>query len=460
MLRVFYGNKKLNFKKHEIEQFMELLKLLRDEFEESNEHIFLFVDYRIGGKQFDVFLIKEDAIIIIEMKSYSGKILGNENGEWTVVTADGEVTIETENENPYTQVSNQRWVLIDKLKQILPDINSRFSHTIKNISAWLYFKEGSYYIFGHGQIDNDRDRWFDVVTPSNVIEKINNENSSGEFSFYPEEMEELVKPGRLNGYEKTDELLKLVKPENISKQKQLAKSEDIKKIEKVIKELKKSSVQPLDIKKMENAINDLKKSSVQQEDIKKIEKKIDELNRAKAFDNADIKKGLDDHKKSIEALGKKISIAEKHKFPTKSIITLIIVLIIVFSALFLCQKLEQIFNNTVNNFRNMVNDSRNWATSNISSVTMNPSYTAYPPHTTIWTVNTTKGVPAYISDLAWALLDSSTNTNATGASINILDNNGDTYLTPGDTISVTAPTDGHYIFLLFDKKAGIIFRSE
>lgn len=72
----------------EREQFRFLCQQLKTHFEDSGEFCVFVGNYNIGC-ELDALFIKKDAIISIEFKNYGGKIVANENGEWT---ADG-VTI-------------------------------------------------------------------------------------------------------------------------------------------------------------------------------------------------------------------------------------------------------------------------------------------------------------------------------------------------------------------------------
>ncbi len=71
----------------EREQFRFLCEQLKAHYEDSNEFCVLAGNYNIGC-ELDALFIKKDAIIAIEFKNYGGKVIANENGEWT---CDGKV---------------------------------------------------------------------------------------------------------------------------------------------------------------------------------------------------------------------------------------------------------------------------------------------------------------------------------------------------------------------------------
>ena len=189
MLKIFSGTKKLNLKPAEKEQYKELIKLLYDELNSSEENNFLFIDYILGNKQFDAILLRNKALIVIEMKSYSGNIFGNENNSW-YIEKDGKEIIIQQDENPYRQVKDQRFALMKYMNDSLLSKIDRFSEGISHIAGWLYFLEDSSY--DSEQLDINIRQWFKVVNPSNLIENIKNEDSR-EFLFRDAEMELIAK---------------------------------------------------------------------------------------------------------------------------------------------------------------------------------------------------------------------------------------------------------------------------
>lgn len=188
MFTIYCGEKKPNFKGHEKEQFKEFVKILKNEFEDKDDHYYLFVDYIISNKQIDTILLKKNAIVIIEMKSYSGELHGYENGRWYVEKDGKQNDIDQEN-NPFIQVRNQRYALKNFLQDKLISMDKRFADGIHNISGWLYLlDDGSY---NKDQLQFKNRLWFDVVNPSNIVDFINDVDSN-EFLFRENEMQEIV----------------------------------------------------------------------------------------------------------------------------------------------------------------------------------------------------------------------------------------------------------------------------
>lgn len=66
----------------ERQQFRFLCEQLKAHYENSNEFCVFAGNYNIGC-ELDALFIKKDAIVVIEFKNYGGKVIANENGEWT-----------------------------------------------------------------------------------------------------------------------------------------------------------------------------------------------------------------------------------------------------------------------------------------------------------------------------------------------------------------------------------------
>ena len=67
---------------HELRQWKEIRKNLLNYYRGKSELALLIINYRIADIELDGLLIKEDAIIIIELKDRSGKIIARMNGDW------------------------------------------------------------------------------------------------------------------------------------------------------------------------------------------------------------------------------------------------------------------------------------------------------------------------------------------------------------------------------------------
>ena len=68
---------------HEIRQFGEIARNLREYYDDRKELALLVGNINIGKINLDGLIIKHDAIIILEMKDRSGSVVARNNGDWT-----------------------------------------------------------------------------------------------------------------------------------------------------------------------------------------------------------------------------------------------------------------------------------------------------------------------------------------------------------------------------------------
>ena len=81
-LRVFSSGK-LDFEVNEKRMYYRLLGVLREQLGDRDEKYYLVVDHIVGNNQIDLLVIKKNAVISIDMKAFSGRIMGEENGTWS-----------------------------------------------------------------------------------------------------------------------------------------------------------------------------------------------------------------------------------------------------------------------------------------------------------------------------------------------------------------------------------------
>ena len=84
---------------------------------ESDIEIRVIGNIELANTQLDILLIKKDCLIILDMKDYAGKIIGDENGDWYVEKDNGEkIKIDG---NCFLQAKKQRHALADKLENVV-----------------------------------------------------------------------------------------------------------------------------------------------------------------------------------------------------------------------------------------------------------------------------------------------------------------------------------------------------
>jgi hypothetical protein len=174
----FYLGDELDFEINEKKQYERVKQMLIDYFKEKKDMIYIIVDHIINGVQFDLIVIKKNAIIAIELKNYKGNIRVQENGPWIVEKDDGDITEIDRNKNPYKQSRDQRYAIMNYITEIYP-VFSNINQTFRNISAVVCF-------IGESKFDLDlfnsqQNIWFSV-TCENELPKLIDELSSREFT--------------------------------------------------------------------------------------------------------------------------------------------------------------------------------------------------------------------------------------------------------------------------------------
>lgn len=185
-----YTSGKIDFKINEKRQFDRIKKKMTEEFKNDETRYCLIVDHIIGSQQYDLILLKNDAIISIDLKGYTGTIRGGENGPWFAITSDYQEIEIKQDKNPFIQARDQRYQLMHFLNDTLPSINSRFEENkIHNLSAVVCFENGSTY--DPDQIDVKSKLWFNVTNELNLVSLIANVTSR-EFYLKDNEIDQLL----------------------------------------------------------------------------------------------------------------------------------------------------------------------------------------------------------------------------------------------------------------------------
>jgi hypothetical protein len=77
---------------HEWEQFKEIYNVLQEKYAQKDETIYLLFNFCLEN-QVDVAILTENGPAIIELKSYGGIVIGDENNLWRVKSDNGEVSL-------------------------------------------------------------------------------------------------------------------------------------------------------------------------------------------------------------------------------------------------------------------------------------------------------------------------------------------------------------------------------
>jgi len=164
-IRLFYGEKSKI--EHEYNQIKEIIGVIKEGL--PKETIYILTNVLLSNGDADCIIITRKGPVILELKDYTGEIIGEENGEWYVRTDNGsELPL---NQNLFQQLKTQRNDLHRKLGKIFEEHISRIEkEDLRKIAAWGYFNRGSFY--SDWQIQKKVVPWFDIVTADSLLEKL------------------------------------------------------------------------------------------------------------------------------------------------------------------------------------------------------------------------------------------------------------------------------------------------
>jgi hypothetical protein len=163
-LKLFYGEKP-QFQ-HEFSQLKEIIATVGGD--KLKEEMYVLSNVLVANGDIDCVLLTQKGPIIIELKNYTGEIIGDENSDWFVRVGEDDIPL---NGNLYQNLKNQRNDLFRKLDRIRENNFPRIeSEDLRKISAWGYFNKGSF--FPEHQINLNVARWFDIVTVESLNEKL------------------------------------------------------------------------------------------------------------------------------------------------------------------------------------------------------------------------------------------------------------------------------------------------
>ncbi|MBC8551557.1 MAG: NERD domain-containing protein [Gammaproteobacteria bacterium] len=98
---------------HENQAFNALYDILQAECEVRDDQLYLFGNFFVAGKEFDALIVKNNAIIVIDFKNFGGELTFSENGPWY---CDGIVVKGGNSRNPFLQLRNNKFALLDYIK--------------------------------------------------------------------------------------------------------------------------------------------------------------------------------------------------------------------------------------------------------------------------------------------------------------------------------------------------------
>lgn len=154
---------------HENRIWNKLIDVFGREFGNRSDDVYLVGNLIAEGKEIDALIVKEDAIIVVDFKDYGGVLSVSENQPWT---ASG-VNINSDRKNPFGQLSDNKYAVLNLLKNRLP-LGYENWVNIGHINALVLFHQSIEYDMGCLQMDlsPSASRWFNICDFDHVIQTV------------------------------------------------------------------------------------------------------------------------------------------------------------------------------------------------------------------------------------------------------------------------------------------------
>lgn len=167
-IHAYYGD--ISHLKNEQRMFEDLLTQLKLHWEYSEDWIYLFYNTMWSGQEIDVIAFTKEAIIVIDLKNYSGELHGTENGEWSInnlIQVKGGSQI-----NPFVQIRKNKFAVLNWFKS-----SGLFSNqNLGFISGCIIFNELSSKQLDLSQVAK---KWFFVTDIPNSTDTLSKIQSNG-----------------------------------------------------------------------------------------------------------------------------------------------------------------------------------------------------------------------------------------------------------------------------------------
>ena len=99
---------------HEMRALRALLTQLVDHFAEDKELYLVLANFFCEGEELDLAIIKQRAVVVLELKECDAPVIGGYNGDWRI--EDGGI-LNSGRRNPFQQVRQYRYALSNYLKR-------------------------------------------------------------------------------------------------------------------------------------------------------------------------------------------------------------------------------------------------------------------------------------------------------------------------------------------------------
>jgi hypothetical protein len=166
---------------HENRFFRELNEIFRNKYENENGD-FLFVgNLNVRGHSVDAVFIKSGAIVVIDLKDYSGSLQFSENGPWKLKDENNRMIFVSggaKSRNPFQQVNAYRFALFQYLSESSNQIleNNHDNISWDHTNGMVLFHNSIQYDLN--EIPDKIKRYFHISDKNNVVNHLNDLNSN------------------------------------------------------------------------------------------------------------------------------------------------------------------------------------------------------------------------------------------------------------------------------------------
>jgi len=150
---------------HENQAFNQLYDLLKAEWDERDDSLYLFGNFFVAGKEFDALILKNNAIIVLDFKNFGGVLTFSENGPWK---CDDVLVKGGNSRNPYQQIRNNKFALLDYVKSGHVKLYS--APNLGHIAGLVLFHQSI--DFDDSQIPAQINSWFHICDLNHAIRNI------------------------------------------------------------------------------------------------------------------------------------------------------------------------------------------------------------------------------------------------------------------------------------------------
>ncbi len=154
-------------------QIEKLSAVLADWAKASRQTVHLLTNFWLGNEEIDAAIILPNSIILIELKTGSGKIKGSENGPWYFVENKQRVALNVGRKNPLNQCRRKRYAAMEYLERIKSKIFS------PQKASQMSFEHTSSFLVFNGKVKWDKNQihrkvtsWFDVISINDLPSKL------------------------------------------------------------------------------------------------------------------------------------------------------------------------------------------------------------------------------------------------------------------------------------------------